>query len=399
MLILGVSSVPPAVHVSSSPVGWLLLTMATQHVRGNTQPLPCVKPREAILLNVPSFNVPESRCVKQGAILRVEGRELTWERCGSWSPGPWASEEGGLGILSTAPFRALFCELAGPLLPLAQATSQFAGEPGVCIFKLAVISTPGEKRRQKGSFVLGLSFWAWMPRYPCSSLDFLKWRRMPASPEPDHDHQKFGLVQWEKKKPTKNCVQVSIICGRLKGLSGSRDSTWWNVCILGLSWTVWVTAGVGQKDQTAGTRRRGRSTEGAGIASCALHGGPGQHRGQPVPVRLPEDRATPGPVSHHGWHFSVAADCVCLHTEYVHPEVTGRVSQGRPGWMALWHWLLQVLLPKTASPALEMLPRPGVNQPSFPTSRNELSFYHLTDGEPTFSLIMVRYSRVPEKGT
>lgn len=266
---------------------------------------------------------------------------------------------------------------------------------------LNLLSFPHRVRREGKRDHLSLD---WASELGCQDIPVAPWTfwnegGCQLALSPIMNHQKFGLVQWEKKKPTKNCVQVSIICGRLKGLSGSRDSTWWNVCILGLSWTVWVTAGVGQKDQTAGTRRRGRSTEGVGIASCALHGGPGQHRGQPVPVRLPEDRATPGPVSHHGWHFSVAADCVCLHTEYVHPEVTGRVSQGRPGWMALWHWLLQVLLPKTASPALEMLPRPGVNQPSFPTSRNELSFYHLTDGEPTFSLIMVRYSRVPEKGT
>lgn len=44
-------------------------------------------------------------------------------------------------------FRAMSCELALPLLQLAQATSRVARKPGVFIFKLALISTPGGKRR------------------------------------------------------------------------------------------------------------------------------------------------------------------------------------------------------------------------------------------------------------
>ena len=128
--------------------------------------------------------------------------------------------------------------------------------------------------------------------------------------------------------------------------------------------------------------RRARCSEGLGSAAAS-----------PAPSACP--RAEPRPAQFLPGGCSRFS--VCLHTEYVQPEVTGRFSQGRPGWIALWHWLPYVLLPKTASPALETLLRPGVNQPSFPTSPDELPFCHLTDGEHTFSLIMVRYSRVPER--
>ena len=83
------------------------------------------------------------------------------------------------------------------------------------IFKRTVISTPGGKRTRKGSFVLGLSFRVWTPGHPSRSLDFLKWRRMPASLE---RFQTLRKSSWFSE--TNQRLPVSVICGRFKGLSG-----------------------------------------------------------------------------------------------------------------------------------------------------------------------------------
>ena len=145
----------------------------------------CMEAAVAVLLNIPSLDVTKSRRVKQAAVLSVEGSS---------------------SLVRRAPGHPLLGRLLGPSslswpipssCPLAQA-APLAGKPGLFIFKLAVVSTPGGKRRHKGSFVLGLSFRAWTPGYPCRSLDFLRWRPMPASPERFPNTLKVELVQWNK---------------------------------------------------------------------------------------------------------------------------------------------------------------------------------------------------------
>lgn len=117
------------------------------------------------------------------------------------------------------------CSLSRPvpscLLALA---APLAGKPGMFIFKRAVISTPGGKRRRKGSFVLGLSFRVWTPGHPSHSLDFLKWRRMPASPE------RFQTPRKSSWFSETNVCQSALSVEDLKA-SVCPENAWWNVCI------------------------------------------------------------------------------------------------------------------------------------------------------------------------
>lgn len=134
-----------------------------------------------------------------------------------------SGQSSGQRAASPAHCRALFCQLVRPLLP----RPRLAGKHGIFIFKLAVISMPGEKRGRKGSFVLGLS-----SRVRCRDIPPVPWTfwnegRCQLAPSPIGTTRKFGRFIGKKKvkkQKQPNCLQVNAVCRGFKGLSGSWDT-------------------------------------------------------------------------------------------------------------------------------------------------------------------------------
>lgn len=134
------------------------------------------KPGEVSSLKVHSFSVPENRNVQQGAILSMGRRKLVWQEIQQLvSLLSELSEERNTGTFFLAvPFRTRFLWALCSSPAFGPDHLQVSWKAWCLILKLAVISMPCGKRRWKGSFVLGLSFRVWMPRYPSGSLDLLK---------------------------------------------------------------------------------------------------------------------------------------------------------------------------------------------------------------------------------